>query len=252
MVDGSPVTPNASDYDTQYAQQLSDLIPQLQQTMNGPELQKDQEPAQIPDSAIERASSADYGRIVGKIAQGIQAKRGTSQSLLNEYGPQLLASAYMADYSDPELAQSMRDIAGGLSTRGIKNLREYIDSKITDAPTSKQFKDEFDKAAAEAQKSPSSQAAQPAMRKLLDHLVKFAQEKASSGGLEQVIAGNERWTSRHCNVRARGVSSSPMKPPQQPSTKQSQSSREKNYEKALRNLLDIAIQHANQLSKPPN
>jgi hypothetical protein len=44
-----------------------------------------------------------------------------------------------------------------------------------------------------------------------------------------------------------------MKPQaQQPSTKQSQTSREKNYEKALRNLLDIAIQHANQLGKPPN
>lgn len=169
--DPSQVMPNAIDYSTQYARQLADLIPSTPATQ--PAISP--EAAQIPETAIERAGSAGYERAVGKMAEGIQAKRGSAGSILDKYRAHLLASAYMVGYSDPELAQSMRDIAGGLSTRGIKTLRDYVDSKISDAPTSKQFKREFDEAAAEAQKG--SHTGQPAMRKLLDHLVKFAQAK---------------------------------------------------------------------------
>jgi hypothetical protein len=184
MADGSLAMANANDAGSQSAQQQREqLFPWLQQMTDG---QTDQapsitpEPVSIPDSAIERAASADYNRIVGKIAEGIHAKRGSARSILEEYSPHLLAGAYEVGMVDPELGQMMSDIAGGLSTRGIKNLREYVESKITDDPTSTRFKSEFDDVAAEAQKSPNSRSAQPALRKLLDHLIKFAKEKTAS------------------------------------------------------------------------
>jgi hypothetical protein len=184
MADGSLGMADANDAGGQSAQQqLSELFPWLQQMTND---QSDQaplitpEPTRIPESAIQRAASADYNRIVGKIAEGIRGQRGTARSIQREYSTHLLVGSHLVGITDPELGQIMSDIAGGLSTRGIKNLREYVESKIADSRTSTQFKDEFDDVAAEAQKAPNSQGTRPALRKLFDHLIKFAHEKTSA------------------------------------------------------------------------
>jgi hypothetical protein len=180
MADGSLGMADAYDARGQSAQQqLSELFPWLQQDQSDQASLVTREPTRIPETPIQRAASAEYNRIVDKIAESIRGQRGTARSIQREYSPHLLAGSYQVGITDPELGQIMGDIAGGISTRGIKNLREYVESKIADTPTSKQFKDEFDDVAAEAQKGPNSQSAQPALRKLLDHLIKFAHEKTS-------------------------------------------------------------------------
>jgi hypothetical protein len=183
MADGSLGMADAYDAGGQSAQQqLSKLFPWLQQDQSDQASLVTREPTRIPETPIQRAASAEYNRIVDKIAESIRGQRGTARSIQREYSAHLLAGAYRVGIADPELGQIMSDIAGGLSTRGIKNLREYVESKIADTPTSKtstQFKDEFDDVAAEAQKGPNSRSAQPALRKLLDHLIKFAHEKTS-------------------------------------------------------------------------
>jgi GGDEF domain-containing protein/uncharacterized protein (UPF0147 family) len=112
-------------------------------------------PGKLAD-AVQRGKGADYERIVGKIAEGIQAERESARPILEEYSPALRTLAEQVRDTAPDLASSLLDLAEGRA-RGFKNLREYIEGKITDAQQAAEFSRVIEEAAAEARESASTE-----------------------------------------------------------------------------------------------
>src|SRR5437899_1819618 len=86
---------------------------------------------------------------MGKIAEHIQAERESARPVIEEYAPQLRTLANQVRELDPELAQTMADLADG-HARGFNNLRAYIEERITDAQSAAEFSKAIDDAATEA------------------------------------------------------------------------------------------------------
>ncbi len=140
-------------------------------------------------TAIERGEGADYERIVGKIAEGIQAERESARPVIEEFAPHLRGLAGQVRDVDPDLAQSMLDLAEGKAV-GFRNLREYIEEKIHDAEAARLFSQAVDEA--------SEQAAEPSS---VEEPAGLAGEPRSAEGilpgLEQAVAENHRAAGRH-------------------------------------------------------
>jgi hypothetical protein len=92
---------------------------------------------------------AAFDRLLERAATHIQAERESARPVIQEFAPQLHSLAAQIRDTDPELAQTMQDLAAGKAV-GFRNLREYIQGKIDDAQTAAEFSRAVDEAAAEA------------------------------------------------------------------------------------------------------
>lgn len=101
------------------------------------------------NKALEMGKGADYERIVSRIADGIVRERETARPILEEFAPQLRELADKVRSLDPDLAQSMLDIAAGDAV-GLRNLKPYIEGKINDAEAALLFSKAIDEATATA------------------------------------------------------------------------------------------------------
>lgn len=105
-----------------------------------------------PQKLAELAGSqkgAAYNRLLERVAEGIQSERESSRPIIEEFGPQLHALAGQIRDTDPELAQTMLDLAAGKAI-GFHNLRAYIEEKISHAEAAAFFSNAVDEAASEA------------------------------------------------------------------------------------------------------
>src|SRR5579859_6824229 len=98
---------------------------------------------------VQEGQGAAYDRLLERAATHIQSERESARPVIEEFAPQLRSLAGQIRDTDPDLAQSMVDLAEG-NTRGFKNLRQYIEGKITDAQSAAEFSRAIDEAAAEA------------------------------------------------------------------------------------------------------
>jgi hypothetical protein len=110
---------------------------------------------------VQEGRGAAYDRLLERAATHIQNEHESARPVIEEFAPQLRSLADQVRDTDPELAQSMVDLAEG-HTRGFKNLRQYIEGKITDAQSAAEFSRAIDEAAAEARSEAGvEEAAQP-------------------------------------------------------------------------------------------
>jgi hypothetical protein len=105
-----------------------------------------------PDKLTELAAKGEgaaYNRILERVATHIQNERETARPVIEEYAPHLQSLAVQIHDIDPDLAQTLHELASGKAV-GFTNLREYIEGKIHDAETAARFSEAVEDAAAEA------------------------------------------------------------------------------------------------------
>jgi hypothetical protein len=101
-------------------------------------------------NAIAKGSGADYERIVGKIAEGIQKERETARPVIEEHAPRLLDLSEKVRTIDPSLSQTLRDLAQGHVSMGVQRLKTYLHEVMSDAESASEFSKAIDDAADEA------------------------------------------------------------------------------------------------------
>lgn len=110
---------------------------------------------------VQQGKGAAYDRMLDRAAAHIQAERESARPVVEEFAPQLRMLADQVRDVDPDLSQTLLDLAGGKAV-GFRNLRDYIQGKIDDAQTAATFSRAVDEAAAEARESAGiEEAAQP-------------------------------------------------------------------------------------------
>jgi hypothetical protein len=107
---------------------------------------------------VAAGKGAVYNRILDRVATHIQNERESARPIVEEFGPQLRSLSGQIRDTDPELAQTMLDLAEG-RTRGYRNLREYVEGKVSDAQRAAEFSRAIDEAAAEARESAGAEEA---------------------------------------------------------------------------------------------
>jgi hypothetical protein len=158
--------------------------------------------------AIQMGKGADYERIVGKIAEGMMRERESAQPIVAEYAPRLHELAGQVRDIEPDLAQTLKELAAG-HTNGINNLREYIERSIGNAEAAAEFSRAVEDAAAEARgqagieetAGPGSAARGEGGR----------QEEGVLPGFEQTVAEEREATERET---ARQLTEQANRPPQ--------------------------------------
>lgn len=120
---------------------------------NDPEIS----PAKLRN-AIQQGKGAAYERIVSKIADGIVKERGAATSAISEHIPELRQLSQQVQEIDPELSQTLSDLADGKIGLAPDKLKAYVTEKIADATSASQFSQAIDDAAAERGSSSVSQA----------------------------------------------------------------------------------------------
>jgi hypothetical protein len=98
---------------------------------------------------VQNGKGAAYDRMLDRAAAHIQAERESARPVLEEYAPQLHTLAGQVRDVDPELSQTLLDIASGKAV-GFHNLRGYIEEKLHDAQAAAIFSQAVDEAAREA------------------------------------------------------------------------------------------------------
>lgn len=119
---------------------IEDMHPWFRDVAEGPE---------TAARVIGEGKGAAYDRMLESAATQIQNERESARPVIEEYAPHLQSLAVQIHDIDPELAQTLHELASGKSV-GFKNLREYIESKIHDAQTAATFSQAIEDAAAEA------------------------------------------------------------------------------------------------------
>jgi hypothetical protein len=97
----------------------------------------------------QEGKGAAYDRILGRVATHVQAERESARPIIEEYAPQLRDLAGQVRDVDPDLSQTLLDLAGGKAV-GYRNMREYIEGKLHDAHAAALFSKAVDEAASEA------------------------------------------------------------------------------------------------------
>jgi hypothetical protein len=98
---------------------------------------------------VKEGKGAAYDRMLDRAAAHIQAERESARPVVEEFAPQLRTLAGEVRDVDPDLSQTLLDLAEGRAS-GFKNLRQYIEGKITNAEAAAEFSRAIDEAAAEA------------------------------------------------------------------------------------------------------
>ncbi|MBZ5701019.1 MAG: hypothetical protein LAN84_04160 [Acidobacteriia bacterium] len=101
---------------------------------------------------VQKGSGAAYNRFLERVATHIQNERESAHPVIEEYAPHLESLAGQIRDTDPELAQTLQDLAQGKAV-GFKNLKAYIEEKIYDAKAAATFSRAIEDAAAEARES---------------------------------------------------------------------------------------------------
>jgi hypothetical protein len=131
---------------------IEDMHPWFRDIAEGPE---------TLSRIVQEGQGAAYDRVLERAATHIQNERESARPVIEEFAPQLHSLAEQVRDTDPELAQTMQDLAAG-KTIGFRNLREYIQGKIDDAQTAARFSRAVDEAAAEARDAATAEeVAQP-------------------------------------------------------------------------------------------
>ena len=102
----------------------------------------------------QEGKGAAFNRILDRVATHIQNERESARPVIEEFGPQLRSLSGQIRDTDPKLAQTLQDLARG-RTGGFKNLREYVEGKVSDAQRAAEFSRAINEAAAEARESAS-------------------------------------------------------------------------------------------------
>src|ERR1700730_17789138 len=119
---------------------IQDMHPWYADVAEGPE---------TLSKTVQEGQGAAYDRLLERAATHIHNERESARPVIEEFAPQLRSLADQVRDTDPDLAQSMVDLAEG-HTRGFKNLRQYIEGKITDAQSAAEFSRAIEEAASEA------------------------------------------------------------------------------------------------------
>jgi hypothetical protein len=97
----------------------------------------------------EKGQGAAYNRVLERVATHIQNERESARPVIEQYAPHLQSLAVKIHDVDPELAQTLHELATGKAV-GFKDLKGYIEGKIHDAETAARFSQAVEDAAAEA------------------------------------------------------------------------------------------------------
>lgn len=99
-----------------------------------------------------KEKGAEYERLVNTVAEHIQREKDSAAPVIAEYAPKLKSLSAEIDGNDPELSETLAQLAEG-DGRGFKNLRQYIEEKVSDAEQASNFYRLIDDAAAEARQA---------------------------------------------------------------------------------------------------
>lgn len=105
---------------------------------------------------IEKGSGAEYERLLGTVAESIEREKATAAPILAEFSPRLRELSDNIDGHDQDLSNSLAQLANS-DGRGFRNLRQYVEGKITDAEEANKFYRLIDTAAAEARQAGTAQ-----------------------------------------------------------------------------------------------
>lgn len=114
--------------------------------------------ADIPQGAdkigelLEKGKGAEYNRVIDKVAAHVQREKESAAPVIAEFAPKLKELSKQLAESDPELSETLAQLADG-DGRGFKNLRQYVEEKISDAEQAKSFFTLIDNAAEEAREA---------------------------------------------------------------------------------------------------
>jgi hypothetical protein len=101
---------------------------------------------------IEKGKGAEYNRLLSTVAESIEREKASAAPIMAEYAPKLRALSNRINGNDVELSRTLAQLAEN-SGRGFKNLRNYIEGKITDAEEASKFYELIDTAADEARET---------------------------------------------------------------------------------------------------
>jgi hypothetical protein len=99
------------------------------------------------NAAMEKGKGADYERLMHAAAREVTRQREQARPIIEEYRPELERLAGSLADADPDLARTLTDIAAGRYSS--RNVRQYIEEKLTDAQTAARLSLASDKASVE-------------------------------------------------------------------------------------------------------
>jgi hypothetical protein len=105
---------------------------------------------------IEKGKGAEYNRLLAKVAESVQREKESAAPVIAEFAPKLRELSGRIDGNDQDLSDSLAQLANS-DGRGFKNLREYIQGKVTDAERANSFFAAIDDAATEAREAGTSE-----------------------------------------------------------------------------------------------
>lgn len=89
-------------------------------------------------SAIESGKGVEYTRLLNEAGKHIQTIKEANAPVIEEMGAELDDAAKAADASDPQLAQTLRDIRAG-KYNSMRRLSDWAKEKLNDADTTTPF-----------------------------------------------------------------------------------------------------------------
>jgi len=106
---------------------------------------------------IKKGKGAEYERLLDTVASSVEREKESAAPVVAEFAPRLRDLSNKIDGNDPDLSESLAQLANG-DGRGFKNLREYLDGRVTDAERANSFFTAIDDAAAEARQAGAPEA----------------------------------------------------------------------------------------------
>ncbi len=158
---------------------------------------------------IKKGKGAEYERLLDQVAASVEREKESSSPVVAEFAPRLRELSDRIDGNDPELSESLAQLANG-DGRGFKNLREYLSGRVTDAERTNSFFAAIDDAAAEARQAGAPEAPEHAGTVRPGESGRFEEsgtEASSSPGTESPLALSNRQAPETSQVSAKTAES---------------------------------------------